>query len=191
MNAMPRPNHLLTLDEFEELPEDKSYRYEVQEGVLIVSPRPVNLHATVARMLANSLDTQLPRVWGSIVDGELVVQPGVPLGVRVPDVMVTSTQLVYAAVPRVYPADVLLAVEIISPGSHRTDTVVKPLEYAEAGIPHYWVIDLEPPASLTAYHLVEEFSAYQEAPAVTGEFVTTEPFPLRVDLAALVTPPKR
>ncbi|GDY29845.1 hypothetical protein [Gandjariella thermophila] len=49
----------------------------------------------------------------------------------------------------------------------------------------HWVIDPEPPISLTAYHLAGEFG-YQEAPAATGEFVTSEPFPLRVGLAALI-----
>jgi Uma2 family endonuclease len=30
-----------------------------------------------------------------------------------------------------------LVVEIVSPGSHRTDHVIKRGEYADAGIPHY------------------------------------------------------
>jgi Uma2 family endonuclease len=86
--------------------------------------------------------------------------------------------------------DVLIGVKIISPGSRKTDLLVKPVEYADSGIPHYWVIDLDPPVSLTAYHLAGDFG-YQEAPAVSGEFATMEPFPLRVDLAALTAPRSR
>ncbi len=41
------PDHLLTLEEFFELPEDNSRRYELQEGVLIVSPRAQSLHQPV------------------------------------------------------------------------------------------------------------------------------------------------
>ncbi|QUG99647.1 hypothetical protein HUO13_01510 [Saccharopolyspora erythraea] len=33
------PDHLLTIEEFDELPEDGSRRYELQEGVLQVSPK--------------------------------------------------------------------------------------------------------------------------------------------------------
>jgi len=60
------------------------------------------------------------------------------------------------------------------------------MEYAKAGIPHYWVIDLEPPARLTAYVLVD--GRYQEAQAVTDGLTTLDPFPLRINVSALVTP---
>jgi Uma2 family endonuclease len=83
-------------------------------------------------------------------------------------------------------AKVLIAVEVNSPGSRRKDTLVKSMEYAEAGIPHYWVIDLEPPATLTAYILVD--GRYQEAQTVTGELTTLDPFPLQINVSALITP---
>ncbi|GAA0620250.1 Uma2 family endonuclease [Kutzneria viridogrisea] len=184
---MPWPDHLLSLEEFTALPEDTSRRYEVLEGVLIVSPRPVGLHSRVAKQLALHLDEQLSPEWEAAIEMDLVLRPGFPLGVRVPDVVVTRSELIDQSAPRLYPEDVLIAVEVISPGSRMTDTVLKPVEYAEAGIPHYWVVDLEPPVSLTAYHLIEEFGAYQEAPAVTGEFLTSEPFSLRIDLDAVTS----
>ncbi|MGH3611494.1 MAG: Uma2 family endonuclease [Pseudonocardia sp.] len=34
--------------------------------------------------------------------------------------------------------------EVLSPGSHRTDHVAKRADYADAGIPHYWIVDLDP-----------------------------------------------
>jgi Uma2 family endonuclease len=187
MTAMPWPDHLLTLEEFAALPEDNSRRYEVQEGVLIVSPRPVGLHSRVAKQLAFHLDDQLPAEWESAIEMDLVVRPDFPIGVRVPDVVVTRRELIDQNVPRLHPEDVLVAVEIISPGSRRTDTVLKPIEYAEIGIPHYWIVDLEPPMTITAYHLIEEFMSYQEAPSMAGEFVTSEPFPLRLNLTALTS----
>jgi hypothetical protein len=41
--AMPLHDRgsLMTLDEWIALPEDNTYRYEPQEGVLLVSPRPL------------------------------------------------------------------------------------------------------------------------------------------------------
>jgi Uma2 family endonuclease len=185
MTAVPwPPNRLLSAAEFTALPEDNSRRYELEEGVLIVTPRPSAPHQRTIYRLIPKLNEQLPTEWEALGEVEVIVEDGELGTVRIPDVVVTQADFLGAQVPA---ADVLIAVEIISPGSRRTDTVTKPVEYAEAGIPHYWVIDLEPPVSLTAYHLAGDFG-YQEAPAVTGEFVTAAPFPLRVDLAALTAP---
>ena len=85
-------------------------------------------------------------------------------------------------------SEVVLAVEIVSPGSERTDHTVKHLEYADAGIPHYWIVDLGEPGdrvTLTAHHLAGEFG-YADAGPVDGVFAATEPFPVRIDLDALV-----
>jgi hypothetical protein len=82
-------------------------------------------------------------------------------------------------------SDVVLAIEIISPGSRRRDTVVKHGEYADAGIPHYWIIDIDGPVSLTAGHCAGEFGFIDAAP-VTGIFTTEDPFRVRLDLDALL-----
>lgn len=191
MTAQPWPDHLLTVEEFAALPEDNSRRYELQEGLLIVSPRATSLHQQVALHLQMSLYGQLPDGWRVAADMELVVtEPGFMAGVRVPDVVIAPADVVKANLSRFTADQILVAVEIISPGSRRTDTVVKPVEYANAGIPYYWVIDMDPPLSLAAYHLAGDFG-YQEAPAVTGTFRTMEPFPLEVDLTTLLDGPGR
>jgi Uma2 family endonuclease len=82
-------------------------------------------------------------------------------------------------------SDVLVAIEVVSPGSRRLDRRVKVDEYADAGIPHYWVVDLDEPISLLAGHLAGEFG-YVDGGAVTGVFRTTEPFVFEIDLDALV-----
>lgn len=62
---------------------------------------------------------------------------------------------------------------------------MKPAEYAEAGIPHYWVIDIEEPATLTAYLLVD---GYDEIAAdVAGEVRLSGPAPVTVDVRKLTT----
>lgn len=190
MMAATWPDHLLTLEEFIELPEDNSRRYELQEGVLIVSPRAASLHQQVLMHLTMALYHQLPAERRLAPDMELVIQAGFPATVRVPDLVIVRADAVAANLPRYSADEILVAVEIISPGSRRTDTRTKPYEYAEAGIPHYWVIDLDEPLSLAAYHLAGEFG-YQEAPAVTGVFETKEPFPLRIDLTELADGPER
>lgn len=76
-------------------------------------------------------------------------------------------------------------VEIVSPSSRRIDNVVKRTECAEAGIPNYWIIDLDEPVSLLSCRLTERFGYVGDA-AVTGTFSTGQPVPLTVDLAALL-----
>src|SRR5215470_1250227 len=144
MTLVPRQGRLLTLDEFVALPEDNGQCYELEEGILVVSPRPVPPQQRVGNRLTHKLNEQMPSEWEAFTE-------------RVPDVVVIPPDWVRAQVPA---AKVLIAVEVISPGSRRKDTLVKPMEYAEAGIPHYWVIDLEPPATLTAYVLAG--GRYQE-----------------------------
>jgi len=183
MTLVPRQGRLLTLDEFVALPEDNSQRYELEEGILVVSPRPVPPHQRVGNRLTHKLNEQMPSEWEAFTELEVVVIDREPATVRVPDVVVIPPDWVRAQVPA---AKVLIAVEVISPGSRRKDTLVKPMEYAEAGIPHYWVIDLEPPATLIAYVLAG--GRYQEAQTVTDELTTLDPFPLQIDVSALITP---
>jgi Uma2 family endonuclease len=81
-------------------------------------------------------------------------------------------------------ADVLLAVETLSRSTRRTDSVIKRAEYADAGIGHYWIIDLLDGPSLAGCHLACE-SGYVDDPPVRGPFSTTDPFPARIDLDRL------
>ncbi len=184
--AMPlrHPGSLMTLDEWIALPEDNTYRYELQEGVLLVSPRPVRRHQLAAQRLSQQLDGQLPVDWESVLDMEVVVRAEHPPIVRVPDVVVTR---VGGPEDRLAASDVLLAVEIIPPGSRNVDLHLKLFEYAEAGIPHYWLVDLDPPApSITVFHLGAPDDGYVEGPATAGQLVTTVPFDLCIDIPALV-----
>jgi len=58
-------------------------------------------------------------------------------------------------------------------------------EYADAGIPHYWIVDLDHPVTLIDCHLAPQFG-YQDPGPVAGRFVTTEPFPVAVSLDGLL-----
>ena len=54
----------------------------------------------------------------------------------------------------------LLVVEVLSPGTRKSDRGSKRLAYEEAGVPVYWIVDPVEP-SLTALHLVH--SLYVQA----------------------------
>lgn len=59
---------------------------------------------------------------------------------RDPDLIVVNHSVVDRNPVRVDPSDVVLVIEIVSPGSRRTDRVMKAFEYAKAGIGHYWIV---------------------------------------------------
>lgn len=83
----------------------------------------------------------------------------------------------------------MLAVEVLSPGSHKVDLEMKPDRLERAGTPHHWVVEpSEDPgkARLIVFKLVDD--AYRQIAEVTGDeaFTATEPVPVRVVPAALV-----
>lgn len=110
------PNHLLTLDEWVALPEAEGARLELAEGVLVTSPKPFPWHQKAAMRLGYRVDEQLPHVLTALTEVEVVVSEQ-PLTIRVPDVVVTRTELYDTNPARLAAADVLLAVEVLSDGT--------------------------------------------------------------------------
>lgn len=107
-----------------------------------------------------------------------------PLTVRIPDIVVADSAVVDANPARLTGQDVRLAVEVLSAGTRRVDRVMKFAEYVEAGIQHYWIVDLDPPTSLRAFTLVD--GVYE----ADGEFAGVQVLqvaghPVRLDLTAL------
>lgn len=99
---------------------------------------------------------------------------------RDPDLIVANRNVVERNPSRLDAADVILAVEIVSPGSRRTDRVMKPYEYANAGIEHYWIVDLdaEPDERFLAHVLRD--GTYHRVSGLVGDRVRTE-VPLAVE----------
>jgi Uma2 family endonuclease len=184
MSMVTWPDHLLTLAEWEAMPEDRLHRYELVEGILLVAPRPASLHQHAQFQLMHQLNPQLPDDLIALHDVDVLIDAGFPPTVRAPDVVVVPTAVKEQNPPRFAAADVLLAVEIVSPGSVRTDRVTKLTEYADAGIDRYWIIDLDPPVSLTSYLLVE--GDYELMTDSGGVIDVESPAALRVDLDALL-----
>jgi Uma2 family endonuclease len=198
MSAMPRPEpepgeslHLLTIAEYAELGETEHGYTELIEGRLLMSPSPVPDHNNAMFELGSQLKPQLPAHLEVQVELDIdleLVPPGSPGFSRRPDLIVIDR----AARPRVREhggllraSDVMVVVEIVSPGSRRTDHVDKRRDYADAGIPNYWIVDIDDPIALTACHLTEEFG-YQDHLVATGTFQASAPFPVKVDLGQLL-----
>ena len=187
----PELDHPLTIAEYERLPEDTDHRWELQEGWLVMSPSPKSRNMRTMSKLIAQLEPQLPvglcAIGGLDINLELV-PPDEPGGARRPDLIIVEE----AAYERsdiedtlLRASEVLVVVEIVSRGSVRMDNVIKCGEYAEAGIPNYWIIDVDDPVSLVECRLAGD-SGYQDNGAVTGVFTTSAPFPVRIDLNRLV-----
>lgn len=136
-------------------------RYELSPaGALSVMPLADSEHAAIASRIfawlarAGWPAEQLLQSAGVQLPGE----DGV--GGRIPDLTVWAgpqPRSVWLSV-----TDLLLVVEIVSPSSALMDHVVKIHEYAQAGIPRYWVIDRDA-AQTATLHVLSADQMYEVA----------------------------
>lgn len=196
MTALPQSQvdgepHLLTVAEYAALGEIETGYTELQEGRLLMSPSPRPAHNIASKRLTFQLEEQLPPEYEVIQDVDIDLElapPAQPGFSRRPDLIVAHRAGVRRAQRSggfIRAAEVVLAVEILSPTSYRMDTVVKHGEYADAGIPHYWIVDIDEPASLVACRLSDDDRGYTDAPEAKHRFTTREPFPAEIDLDRL------
>lgn len=159
MDAQPRltvvlPDRALTLDDVAALAaaDTGNHRYELDEGNLLVMPPPDAEHAAlIIRIGAWFLS-------GGYPPDRVLATPGLKIKDQVsgrnPDLLVLSRPVPSDTV-WVDPDVVVLAIEIVSPGSQKLDRVVKPAEYAKAGVPHYWRVERSP-ATVHKYTLATD-----------------------------------
>ena len=128
----------VSMAEYLDLPADVVC-YEIQDGLLTLTPSPTGPHQKVVMALALALYSVRPKGY-VVLPGPLDwVVSADPLTVRQPDLVVLRDDL--ADLPRIPASEVpLLAVEVISPGSLTTDLVYKVREYGAAGLQHYLVV---------------------------------------------------
>ncbi len=199
MTALPEPPehplrppaHLLTINEYAALGETETGYTELVEGRLLMSPSPVPDHNYASLRLAVQLEAQLPAELEVIQDVDVdleLVPAGEPGFSRRPDLLIVqrgARERVRNEGGMIKASEVRVAIEVVSAGSRRTDYVDKRREYADAGIPHYWIVDISMPVSLVACHLTEEFG-YVDHAEVTETFTAPEPFPVSIDLTTLL-----
>lgn len=187
MDAMTDPylwsgqDRMLTVEDMENMPDDE-FRYELDDGVLIVSPAPSTLHQLAVTRLSVILSVACP--------AEYVVLAGVGLNVsrvqhRVPDVAVVRADSLETTFQEVPPE---LVVEVASPRTRLYDRNRKKDVYQGFGIPWYWVVepDRDRP-ELTVFEL--RSGAYEQVAHVTGdkEYRAAAPFPVTITPSRLIT----
>jgi Uma2 family endonuclease len=162
---MSAPPRLLTYDEVRAMP-DLGERYELIDGVLVVPPSPIPIHARlVSRLMRRIGDNLHPRNRGDFLFTA-------PLDVRLTDFRALQPDLLYINPdrPPIITASYVdgapdLVVEVLSPSNRRHDQVTKFGFYAEAGVRECWIVDPER-ESLTVYALGD--GRFNEVPNEAG-----------------------
>jgi Uma2 family endonuclease len=166
-----------TVDDLDALPESH-YRHELTDGALSVSPSPSSLHQAVAARLLVTLESLAPEPF--VVTQAVEIRFGRQL-TRIPDLLVVRSD--QPARHWFAPGEVVVAIEIESPGSHIEDRATKPALYARYGIPHYWRIE-PTPARVTTYQ-AGTGDEYQVG-LTTDRLKTTEPFEVDLTIAEVL-----
>ncbi|WP_194892843.1 Uma2 family endonuclease [Catenulispora pinisilvae] len=133
MNSIMHASEPLTTKEFFDLDVDEKLKVELIGGALAVSPPSKVWHGVVSLKLHGALEAALGPDYLVYLDLDVIVdEENVPR----PDVFVVRSEP-YDPDRVTEAADVLLAVEIMSPGSKTNDRRVKPALYRDAGIPSW------------------------------------------------------
>jgi Uma2 family endonuclease len=129
-----------TEEDYFDLP-DSNMIIELSDGVITMAPPPRPRHQRVVMRLGFSLEKH-------VTDHELGIIFLAPVAVRLwegtirePDILwLRSEHTEYITETQIDGVPDWVA-EVISPGSKKLDTETKMLEYAQVGIPEYWLLD--------------------------------------------------
>lgn len=169
------------------LPEDRTTRFELLGESLVMSPAPGIRHQRASLRLAMLLHAAAvaARAPVEVLEAVNVILPS---GLVVPDLAVVDGAATAEDSVSVDAEAVQLAIELVSPGNRTVDRKFKPMLYAEAAIPHFWRVELDPAPALIVYEL--EGSRYAERiTALAGAVIHLDaPFPVNLDPASLTRP---
>lgn len=174
-----------TVDDLDRLPDD-GLRYELLDGMLVVSPAPILWHQEAVFSLAVLLRAACPRALHVLV-APVDWRPSRTTNLQ-PDVVVARrSDLLAVEGLKNLVAPPVLAVEVLSPSTRHLDRISKLAIYQGAGVPSYWLVDPSPTdPSLQVLELRD--GHYVEVAHVHGdeEWTAERPFPVTVRPSALV-----
>ena len=166
-----------TYRDLEGMPDDGRF-YELSNGVLVVNPGPNVRHQAVATRLFRLLDGHVLPSQEILIEADLFIRDDM---VKRPDIQVVDRSLLHGQAIRGTPA---LVVEITSPSTALLDRTEKRAVYETAGIPAYWVVDLDA-HTVTVLELVDG-DYVEKATVQPGETCTVaHPTPFTLDIADL------
>jgi Uma2 family endonuclease len=133
------PQDGYTVDDLFTLPDLPPHTELIDGSLVFVSPQR-DFHTTMIDLLVSGLRRSVPpelkirREMTVILDRRNGPES---------DVTVVRTEAITGRTQTSLPvADVLLAVEVVSPDSEARDTSSKPQKYAAAGIPNFWLVEM-------------------------------------------------
>jgi Uma2 family endonuclease len=171
----------ITAEQYDSWSAEQCAGIEIVDGMVVVTPSASVRHNRLARLVANGLDVAGGARWNADTDFDVRLQD-VPLTNRRPDVVVYRAERIDSMPMR--PEHVLLVAEVVSPGSESTDRILKPEQYARAGIAFYWRVEQSAggvPLVYT-YLLDPATGAYRAGTVHTGVVDVAAPFPASIDL---------
>ncbi len=137
---MPAFDAPVTADQLAEFPDD-GRRYEVIDGVLFVTPAPARTHQRAQMQLAMRLFAYAESLGLEVLAAPTAVRASELTEVQ-PDLIVLPRQAIGRDdTPYERLSQLVLAIEILSPSSVRTDRGVKRQLYVDSGVPEYWIVD--------------------------------------------------
>ena len=185
--GMAAPLKFYTADMVRQLNDQTNWRwprYEVVDGELLVTPAPRKWHQRVAGRLFVALSQYLrDEPVGEAFAAPADISWG-PKKLVQPDVFVVP--MAEARKPEwTAVRHLLLAIEVLSPGSRRADRVVKRLLYQREGVPLYWIVDADA-------HAVEVWTPEVRGARIEREMLVWLPAgaaaPFTIQLADLFRP---
>jgi Uma2 family endonuclease len=168
---MPAVPSTWTLEEVERLVEERegyTPRYELVDGELLVSPSPSLRHQRIILRLAFRLTEYVNRFGvGEVFLGPVAVRLGRESYFE-PDLCVVPLENGKRPRGDAKITELLLAVEVLSPGSIRHDRITKRKYFQRHGVPEYWIVDGDAEA-------FEVWRPGESRPAVQDELLTWHP----------------
>jgi len=161
-----------TVDLLDQIPDD-NLKYEILDGILLVSPAPGPRHQRAILRLAMIINDRCPS------DHEVFLSP---LDWRPDSRTNLQPDLLVVAKDRIGEKNIIqnpaIVVEVLSPSSRRYDRLLKFGRYADAGIAQYWIVDPDRP-SVEVYDL-DNTGAYRLSGSTDGDATLTVAGPLAV-----------
>jgi Uma2 family endonuclease len=124
-----------------ETPDDDGKRYEVLDGQLVISERPLVVHQVVlGNFFLDIIRFAQGHGRGEVVIGPVAVMLAEYDAVQ-PDMVYVSRAREEILSPRAFEGVPDLIIEITEPATAERDRGLKLQRYAVTGVPHYWIVD--------------------------------------------------
>ena len=139
--GMPNAAERWTADRVRALPDD-GRRYELIDGELVVTPAPRGVHQVALLTLQRLIDRTLAGTSLHLLHSPADISLGED-EVLQPDLFVYRTASGRHLLDWTDITALELVIEVLSPSTARYDRGLKRRRYQRAGVPEYWIVDLD------------------------------------------------